>query len=60
MVYHSDSESEEGDPRYKVGSRFSNYNTGSNKRTSNHESMNQQEPIEETQHEQSKEYVIPT
>jgi hypothetical protein len=60
MVYHSDSESEEGDPRYKVGSRFSNYNTGSNKRTSNHESMNQQEPIEETQNEQSKEYVIPT
>lgn len=25
MVYNSDTESEEGDPRYRVGSRFSSY-----------------------------------
>ena len=57
MVYHSDSESEEGDPRYKVGSRFSNYNTGSNKRSSNHESVPKNQPIEEAPLEQSKEYA---
>lgn len=25
MVYNSDTESEEGDPKYRVGSRFSSY-----------------------------------
>lgn len=54
MVYHSDSDSEEGDPRYKVGSRFSNYNTGSNNRTSNHESVTPKEPIEEQSNEDVK------
>lgn len=31
MVYNSDTESEEGDPRYRVGSRFSSYHNESNK-----------------------------
>ena len=30
MVYNSETESEDGDPRYRVGSRFSSYHNGSN------------------------------
>lgn len=38
MVYNSETESEEGDPRQKVGSRFSSY-TNSNKPSSNKEEI---------------------
>lgn len=30
MVYNSETESEDGDPRYRIGSRFSSYHNGSN------------------------------
>ena len=55
MVYNSETESEDGDPRYRVGSRFSSYHNGSN-HTSKYKEEARTHINEEIPQEQ-KEYV---
>jgi hypothetical protein len=48
MVYNSDSESEEGDPKLRVGSRFSSYhNEGSTDNLQKNKNNNIKEDIDE-------------
>lgn len=41
MVYHSDSDSDLGDPKHRIGSRFSSYYGDENKANKQENSQNQ-------------------